>query len=397
VASLPAGCRKASKALCLLLFYFFLGTVDWPSGRSGVGASPRPGEPRPQVGWFRVPNSKLRSRCPPFGQNYDFPERCQDVIRGWSGGIADTARNRLIIWGGGHNGYPGNEVYAFEVSALKMQRLNEPSPITPCKAATSDGKANSRHTYGALAYIAHADRMFVFGGAWACPEGNVANDTWTLDLATLRWTRMDPTKGSGPRPSMFGAVAAYDLHTRKVILHDRNALWSYDYEQNSYMLLNPDAVNTLHTNAVIDPKRRLFITFGDGRVTAYDIAPGSRYKPRDWSAQVSGCTALANSSSPGLAYDAAQDRIVGWPNFGDTVYIFNPDSKSCTARTFAGGPPDSAHDSSRPSSNGTFGRFQYFPALKVFVVVNDWDIDAHTLRLEGPRTLRSREAEGQAK
>jgi len=392
MATIPARLRKTSTAPCLFLFFFFLGAVQWHFGRRAVVASPSPGGPSPKVGWFRVPNSKLRSVCPPFGQNYDFPERCQDVIRGWSGGIADTARNRLIIWGGGHNGYYGNELYSFDLSSLKIKRLNDPSPITPCKAATSDGKANSRHTYGALAYIAHADRLFVFGGAWACPEGKVANDTWTLDLAALRWTRMDPTKGGAPRPSMSGAIAAYDIITRKVFLHDRNALWSYDYDRNMYTLLNPNAENTLHTNAVIDPKRRLFITFGDRRVTAYGIAPGSDYKQQDWSAQVAGCAALADSSSPGLAYDAAQDRIVGWPNFGDTVYLFNPDSKSCTPRTFTDGPPNSAHEDSHPSTNGTFGRFQYFPALDVFVVWNDWDIDVHTLRLAAPSAPRSPEA-----
>ena len=31
--------------------------------------------------------------------------------------------------------------------------------------------------------------------------------------------------------------------------------------------------------------------------------------------------------------------------------------------------------------NGTFGRFRYVESLGVFVVVNDLDQDAHTLRL----------------
>src|SRR3989338_2877962 len=35
-----------------------------------------------------------------------------NIMADYSGGTLDTKRNRLIIWGGGHAGYPGNEIYA---------------------------------------------------------------------------------------------------------------------------------------------------------------------------------------------------------------------------------------------------------------------------------------------
>jgi hypothetical protein len=55
---------------------------------------------------------------------------------------------------------------------------------------------------------------------------------------------------------------------------------------------------------------------------------------------------------------------------------------TCQKQTFTGGPPNSAHTSAGAnSSNGTFGRFQYFPEPDVFVLVNDWDIPAYVLRL----------------
>jgi hypothetical protein len=83
------------------------------------------------------------------------------------------------------------------------------------------------------------------------------------------------------------------------------------------------------------------------------------------------------SDYPGLAYDSVQDRIVGWANGGDTnaVYVFDPDTKTCITRTFPGGPPVV------PSTRGTFGRFQYFTQLNLFVVMNDWQQNAFTLRL----------------
>ena len=73
-----------------------------------------------------------------------------------------------------------------------------------------------------------------------------------------------------------------------------------------------------------------------------------------------------------MEYDAVQDRIVGW-NGGDTVYILNPDTLSCTTVSYAGGPT--------APGQGTYGRFRYSPSLNVFVVCNNVNQNCHTLRL----------------
>jgi hypothetical protein len=57
---------------------------------------------------------------------------------------------------------------------------------------------------------------------------------------------------------------------------------------------------------------------------------------------------------------------------------------TCQVMTFPNGPPNSAHSSNTPNTSfGTFGRFAYFPALDIFVLVNDWNIPAYVLRLRG--------------
>jgi hypothetical protein len=45
-------------------------------------------------------------------------------IFAYSGGIFDTARNRMVIWGGGHSDYMGNEGYAFTLGALSPPYTN---------------------------------------------------------------------------------------------------------------------------------------------------------------------------------------------------------------------------------------------------------------------------------
>jgi len=339
------------------------------------------------LGWYDIPNSTLQSVCPPNTSTYAFSDLCNGVVDGWSGAVADSKRNRLIIWGGGHTNYAGNEVYALDLNALQMIRLNNPSPVnttTACVETLSDGTPNSRHTYDSLTYIPSADVMFSFGGSLNdC--GYFSSATWTLSLSTLQWTSQDPH--NGPTPGAYpGVVADYDPNTQLVFLSDTHSLFSYSYSTNTYVTLNNDTALDYHMTGVIDPVRKLFIVFGggwssQGGLAIFSIASGSSYAMQNLTSQTTGCDALLNASSPGLAYDSVQQLIVGWPDFGNTVYQFDPDTLTCTAVTYPDGPPDSSQDGSASTSNGTFGRFRYFPSLGVFGLVNESSIDGHTIRL----------------
>ena len=350
-----------------------------------VGRVPEDIKAKP--GWFAVPDSALERVCPAETKEYDFHGNCRNVIAAWNSAIADTRLDRLIIWGGGHADYAGNEIYAFDLNSLQMRRLNEPSPVNTsgkCVETLSDGKPNSRHTYAGLAYIADANRMFSFGGSLnQC--GFLSNATWTLDLAALEWKNMKPDGGTPA--ALPGAIADYDPNSRMVFLHDTADFWQYDNEKNRYKKAGSNQAINYHMNGVIDPKRKIFVFVGaagapGGGLKAISIAPNSNYSMRDWTGAASGtCGPLLSAAYPGLAYDSALDRIVGWPNFGDTVYLLDADSKSCTAETFPGGPPDSSHTGSPHTSNGTYGRFRYLPDKDVFVLVNQADHNVYLLRL----------------
>jgi hypothetical protein len=348
------------------------------------------------LGWCQLTGTKLSDVCPPASK---YPaiqanEGCSAVINDWSGAVADQARNRLVLWGGGHGGYYGNEVYALDLNRAAMVRENDPSNVSGydfsnCYApdAYADGRPVSRHTYDGIAYIAHADKMFAFSGAKA-PCGYQNSDTWTLDLATVStapagqaspWRLMNPTLSSGQLHGAVGAVSDYDSNTKRVLLDDGASLWGYDVDANHYTLLNDsNAAIDYHMTARVDPKRKLLLIVGSagsagGGVRVFDIAPASAYTMQDWTAQVTGCDPLIHAIYPGLAYDPVQDRMIGWAG-GDTVYLFNADTKSCTTATYAGGP-------GAQNSNGTMGRFRYFEALRVFAVLSDWKQNGFTLRL----------------
>jgi hypothetical protein len=323
------------------------------------------------TGWTQLPNTQLQDDCPANTSQYAFSSNCKNVIAAWSGGIADTARNRLIIWGGGHVDYYGNEVYSLNLSDQTIARLNNPGPVADPNANAhilSDGTPNARHTYDGLAYIAHADRMFAFSGSLASNSGNADSLTWTLNLATLQWQNMNPA-GTGPRAA-FGVVSEYDPNTQNVFVHDTYDFFQYNYDTNTYTHLSSFGID-YHDTAVIDPGRKLFIMMG-GDFHVVSIAPGSNYQDQNWATQSTGCSGLYTSGSPGLAYDPVQKLIVGWAG-GDTVYLLNPDTKSCTTMSFPNGPGAS-------QGNGTFGRFRYLPAINAFAVVNDAQENAYVLK-----------------
>ena len=377
-------------------------------------------------GWTDLSGTHLYSACP-TGASAP-PGNCQNVVGAWSGGVADTLRNRLIVWGGGHNDYYGNEVYALNLNAnpVTLTRLNNPSPPTSstnttaaaCVSALSDGAANSRHSYNGVAYVSSADRMLAFGGTHACMVGGENyTDLWTLSLSGLasnstqnNWTAMDPvTVASGSQPSQYywgePPVLLYDPAGDLVYIWQATIgnVWSYKYSTNTYTQLGTMASCNSATgvgcvpftaSAVLYPPTKTVYFFGNNStagsattsasapaIYSMSYGPGSNWTATPITSSVTGCGPLASAMDPGLAYDTALQKIVGWPNFGNTVYIFDPTTNSCTSETFPSGPPDSTDGNGNQYTTGTYGRFQYFPALDAFAVVNSATSDAYLLRL----------------
>jgi len=141
--------------------------------------------------WYEVPGSNLRSveaRPTPPGST-----GLSSIMKSWSGGAFDSQRDRLIVWGGGHTNYAGNEIYTFDLNTLQWTRLTDPSYMnsgynfsaqgwTDGDEAYPDGTPVSRHTYSELAYLPPPfDALWVNGGSkWR--NGNGTRATWLFDL-----------------------------------------------------------------------------------------------------------------------------------------------------------------------------------------------------------------------
>jgi hypothetical protein len=291
----------------------------------------------------------------------------------WSSAIFDTLRNRMVVWGGGHGDYKGNELYALDLDDLTLTMITTPgSPTaTSCvEALVNNTQPNSRHTYDGLCYLAGQDRLFAYGGCLTCGSGDWSKDTWTFSFATMTWRRM---YSGGDIPNKdCDAICDCDPNTGKVFLNDRTYFSSYDPKTNRYTRLSANgATFGLGSMGVIDPKRKKFVHIGGGAAHVWDISEGSAYAMQ--ALATTGGSAIVSSQYPGLDYDPVRDRIVAW-NGGNTVYSLDMDTRQWTGTTYSGGPGN-------PALNlGTFKRWRYCKALDAFVLVNNYSQNAFIFR-----------------
>lgn len=314
---------------------------------------------------MELPNTKIRSVLPSAPQTGN----PVNIVDAWSGGTVDTKRSRLLVWGGGHTDYWGNEVYALDLSTLSIKRIVEPSPSTSqssCNSALPDGTPVSRHTYGGLNYIGHADRMFSVGGSMA-PCGSADMATWTFDFTAQKWQQVVSTS---PLTPSYGFMAAYDAVTKSVLVKDRSDFYSYSLETNKYTRLNTSTQDvSLYFSGTLDTKRRKFVMVGDGVVKVIDLATNQMSV-----LATSNAPSALSSASPGVAYDPVADRIVVWSG-GSNVYALNMDTNVWSQVATNQGPTSAA------SSEGTFGRWGYIPQYGVFALINNIDQNAWVFRL----------------
>lgn len=165
------------------------------------------------LGWHNLGSTTILRNVCAVTQGFTdvtFVEGCDAVTADWNSAAFDTTRNRLILTGGGHNGYGGNELYALQLDdvPIRMVRLTDPAlpqsggtceTLTPRTSApggaTSVGtypqsspQPNSRHTYGGLQYIPYLDVFWMTGGSLAYPVGGSvcgrSSATWQYSFGT---------------------------------------------------------------------------------------------------------------------------------------------------------------------------------------------------------------------
>lgn len=328
----------------------------------------------PANSWLAIPGTAMGKVA---AEREKFPKAMgicgpSGVIDAWSGGALDTKRNRLILFGGGHADYGGNELYAFDCTKLSWKRLTEPfaDPKDDNSDQNPDGTPQSRHTYGGLAYLAHADRFFALGGAIFRSGWGSCNKVWTCDFAAGNTWKRDADKA--PVPSGYDNMCTYDPATGKLWWGGRSdggwcSLWSYDSETKTWDKRSKVDITGYSALAMDSKRGQVVVLVGDAKAQLYDARDKAPMQE----------VALTGGKGDkcfqvGFEYDPVADAYV---RFGrdDTVYVLDPTTRAWTANSPAGAPKGKPH--------GPFGRWRYVPALNAFVVVTGINEDVHFYKL----------------
>ncbi|MEM6990949.1 MAG: hypothetical protein AAF721_10640, partial [Myxococcota bacterium] len=226
--------------------------------------------------------------CPERDCSYSAQEGLYGAINDWCGGVLASgfgALGGLVVYGGGHQGYYGSELYVFDIDSQLWERYTQPydngagSVAGECNAdgVYPDGSPCPPHTYDRVEYdpVTNAFVLLfsttdpVCGG---CDSPNAHRFDFDRDSWSLGGTHPEP-------PSGTGAASAYDPN--------RNAVWllpAYNGQFSRYDL----ATDTWSTHgaynisidvvAAIDPGRDLFVAVEGretGTVIAFDLAQGT--------------------------------------------------------------------------------------------------------------------------
>lgn len=360
-----------------------LGYLD-EAGSAGSGGN---GAVRPiagcssEPGWCELANTQLKPECPNITLgSYNYSYECDQVVELANGAVADVARQRMVLFGGGdaanETSYQGNEVYALNLDPPSLARLNDPSPLVePIDGCITDSSVPSpRVTFDNLEHAKSLDSLFLFGGSPGCATASV-DATWTLDLATLDWTEQ-PKSGAVPAGSP-GGVSDWDPVTESVFLvrttdgDGSDVFFRWDAKATSYVGLGGGSPLQLGAVGTIEPNLRTLVVIGGAQSFLFDLdAPNARHDL----VVDSTCQPLIDATLPGLEWDSRHERLVGWTGRDDTIYLLDVASGSCAVEHHGPAPPS--------VTSALLTRFRYFPEFDAFVTITRATENAFALRLQ---------------
>lgn len=337
--------------------------------------------------WYEVPNSKLDSVAPDAFM-------VKAVMDAWSGAVYDTKRDRLVVWGGGHGDYDGNEIYAFDVDTMKWSRLTDPSTNTGGSEASGlypDGLPRSRHTYNYIEYHPITDTMISLGAAAMYPGGSITSDLVSaFDFKTGTWNN-NLARGGGAA----GSASAYDPVTKLLWYRDAyngGNLEAYDAIADKWYTYYDGLNLDIEFGLAVDSKRHVMLSIngwqGVNPMYIWDLDnPGNAS-----TLNTTGDKTVEKKPGPGpegFQYDPIADKFVAWSGGADVYTLTAPagatsfSALSSKNWSWQKVPPASGNPvipTSR-NMNGTYGRFRYIPSRNAFILVNRTDENVYFYKL----------------
>lgn len=303
------------------------------------------------------------------------------VVSAWSGAAWDEATKKLLITGGGHADYAGNEVYSWDALTATFARLNNPTGAIGNTGTLNDGldatvpgyfdgRPRAAHTYGNLPL--RSGVMWNFqGSTYASGFGICA--AWKFELND--WVRHGSTTFGGS----YGSTL-YDASRGKFIrISSGNSrpVWYDPVGDTTAQMTHWTNNDAQEMYGVIDTRRDLVVQFSKYVTlfklddTADAVVATQTGTVPDWVA----LSSVDNPSRAGIVYDYANDRYLVWHGTA-SIYVLTPPAigqNPLTANWVWSTISPAEGNLVTPSNdadNGTYGRFWHSPSLNCVGVVN---------------------------
>lgn len=372
----------------------------------------------PANSWLRLPSTQMGDVCPTPYQGYF----CTSVVSAWSGAAYDEHRDRMIVYGGGHSDSYYNNLFSFDLGAMRWERLNELGggatgnqpglgwtvvaletcgfypkgvPLIPESALLAPGRTyvdpklcaseairsqldlqqpRSAHTYGKFIVDAQRDRYCYLGGDNYPSSQMDSYVAYCFDPVARRWELV----AERPHRATGRGSAAVDANGRWWYLTDGNAnILRYDPSSDrwtefgnvNYEASGQGDIDLLRQHfyvlAVVGERYAL-------RRFALDDEASLQRRPA-YQELTTTATPAWMGTRPGFAYADGLDRFFAWGG-GSDVHVLDPQTLSWRLIKGIGEAPGVQQ------GNGTFGRWRYSPKRKVFVLVNATNQDVYLFK-----------------
>ena len=284
----------------------------------------------------------------------------------WASGAFD-GRRLYVGSAGGHGGYNGNEMYAYDFQTLSWSRLYDPSPLAACAGSGSgtDCRAvwgpQASHHYDALVHSKKTDSLFFMNWGrcwvWRLSEPDPKRG-WKEFACATNMSGQYPATAEDPKT---GAIVVFSGGSSGLAALDPETLtWS--------RLTGKDSVYGTYQVLDVDPVRRKAFFMGawtggphyeHANVTAIDldgdplaVASASESEPPK---------ELHNSC---FLHHPRSGKMIAW-NGDERLWSYDPDADRWTSVTTTGVKPTSS------STNGVFQKCAYLADVDLFVGYND--------------------------
>jgi hypothetical protein len=333
--------------------------------------------------WIDAPNGNIATQAPAgVLATLSGYSSIEDVVEEWSSMWLRQESGDLGYHGGGHNGWPGNEVYAYRApdASPLYRRILGPTPVASITTSTdtyADGAPPAMHTYYHLQWDELRDRFMQMGGQqYGNPGGGINGK-----VRSFNWNGGAPTDwnaaGTHPdQPSIqygFGGGAAHPTSGNWYVW-EKFQLKIWNRTSNTWTFNSGTANEERAYNAMaIDPVNNCAWSIG----SSLNATSGFVQK---WNLATNGCSNVAvtgngavaaTTSAPnGICRDPVLNLFYVYCDDG-VMRVFDPVALTITNVTMAGSAPGTA--ASYGSQSGIFGKMVFVNLLDAIYIKPAWN------------------------